>query len=138
MALKEPYDSTLQINDTIIAALLEGGELRLYSNNHTPANGDALDGSDYTECTFPGYAAITLTGWPASSLDASNRASSQLAFQTFTAGTIVSPEDVYGIYVMSVGGDLVYAELNPGGVVSIAVTGQVFQYRPVYTHKSTF
>lgn len=136
MALKIPFASTLKINDAIIATLIEGGSLRLYSNNHPPADGDVA--GDYTECTFPSYAPKTLTGWPASTLDGSNRASSALAFQTWTAGTIVSPEDVYGIFLLDVDGDLAYAELNPGGVVSIATTGQVFQYKPVFTYKSTF
>lgn len=136
MALKIPYDSTLEFLDSLVANLLDGADLHLYSNNHAPANADVV--GDYTECTFPGYAAINLTGWPSASLDASNRASVELALQTFTGGTIITPEDIYGIYVTDAVGNLLYAELNPAGVVSMASNGQSFSYLPRFTFKSTF
>ena len=66
--------------------------LRLFKNNITPSDTDTA--GTYTEATFPGYAAITLTGasWNA----ASGGTISYGAQQTFTcSGT--STDDIYGL-----------------------------------------
>jgi len=137
MALKIPYASSLKNLSKQIAELLEGATLHLYKNNHTPANADALDASDYVEADFPGYSSQSLDSWPFPSLDGSNRASSALSPIVFTAGAIVTPQDVYGIYVLDVDGDLAYAELDPGGPRTFNTAGQTESYTPVFTFKST-
>lgn len=136
MSLKVPYASTLKGLDLLVAAWLEGATLRLYSNNHTPADADTV--GDYTECTFPGYAAISLTGWSGAALNGSNKAETVLGPQTFTGGSIVTPEDIYGIFVTDVDGDLIDAEINPAGVVSMSLAGQTYSYTPKFTLKSEF
>lgn len=135
MALKIPFASTLEILDAIVAAKLDGAKLRQYVNNHTPANGDVT--ANYTQAAYPGYAEITLTGWPAAALDGSNRASVALALRTWTAGAVVTPEDVFGIYVVSAAGNLLYAEKDPSGPITVSTAGQVTGYVPVFTYKST-
>lgn len=137
MSLKIPYDSTLMFLNNLITSLLDDCTLRLYSNNHVPANTD--DVTDYTEATFPGYAAIPILSWPAASLDGSNKASTELAMQVWTAGVIITPQDIYGVFVTWDGdGSLVYAELDAAGPVSIASTGQSYGYLPRVTFKSEF
>jgi len=137
MSLKIPYASTLVILDAIIAEILEDCTLRLYSNNHVPANAD--DVTDYTECTFPGYAGIPLAGWSAAALNASNKAETELPMQVFTAGVIVTPQDVYGVYVTyNVDGSLIDAELDASGPIEINSTGQSYGYLPRFTFKSEF
>lgn len=137
MSLKVPYASTLFLLDQIITAVLDDCTLRLYVNNHVPANGDTI--ADYTEATFPGYAAIPFGSWPAASLNPSNKASTELALQVFTAGVVITPEDVYGIFVTHDGtGDLVYAELDAAGPVTISTPGQSYGYLPRFTLKSEF
>jgi hypothetical protein len=136
MALKVPFAASLVFLDACILSPLTGCKLRAYSNNHAPADGDTA--GSYTECTFPGYAALTLTTWSAAALDGSNKASTAVSIQTWTAGSIVTPQNVYGIYVTTSAGVLLYAELNPGGVVSISTPGQTYSYTPVFTEKSEF
>jgi len=137
MSLKIPYASTLVVQDVITAEILEDCTLRLYSNNHVPANADVV--GDYTECTFPGYSGIPLTGWSAAALNASNKAETELAMQVFTAGVIVTPQDVYGIFVTyNPTGDLVYAELDASGPITISTPGQSYGYLPRFTYKSEF
>jgi len=134
MAIKVPWDSSLPFLQAQIDNVLEGATLRLYSNNHTPA--DADDVTDYTECTFPGYLAIVLTGWNAAALNVDNKAATDLAAQIFTGGAIITPEDIYGIYVTAPGGALLYAEEDPTGPTSMALPGQTYAYTPRFTDDS--
>jgi len=137
VALKIPYDSTLFLLNQLITSVLDDCTLHLYVNNHVPANGDTV--ADYTEATFPGYAPIPFGSWPFATLNASNKASTELAMQIFTAGVVITPEDVYGIYVTHDGsGDLVYAELDASGPVTISTPGQNYGYLPRFTFKSEF
>jgi len=137
VSLKIPYLSTLTILDAITAAILENCTLRLYSNNHVPNNAD--DVTDYTEASFPGYAGISLAGWSAAALNASNKAETELPIQVFTAGVIVTPEDIYGVYVTyDPDGSLIDAELDASGPITIASTGQSYGYLPRFTFKSEF
>jgi len=137
MSLKIPFASSLKFQDAITVALLNNATLRLYSNNHVPANADTV--ADYTEATFPGYAGIALSAWSAAALNASNKAETVLPIQVFTAGVIVTPQDIYGIYVTyDVDGSLLYAELDSSGPITIASTGQSYGYLPRVTYKSEF
>lgn len=137
MSLKIPYASTLQVQDVITAEILEDCTLRLYQNNHVPANADVV--GDYTESTFPGYAGIPLAGWSAAVLNSSNKAETELPMQIFTAGVIVTPQDVYGIFVtFNPTGALVYAELDASGPITISTPGQSYGYLPRFTYKSEF
>lgn len=55
-----PGEGTVQLlKDMLGAAALENWTLKLYSNNHTPAEGDTA--ASYTEATFTGYTSKTLT-----------------------------------------------------------------------------
>jgi len=136
MALKVPELSTIPLLDALQANYLDTCVLRLYSNNHTPTDADVV--GDYTECTFPGYAPINMNVWTSAVLNADDKAEIEEPIQTFTAGAIVTPQDVYGIYVTDAGGDLVYAELNPAGVVVMSVAGQTYSYLPRVTLASEF
>jgi len=137
VALKVPFDASLIVLMTIRDSLLMNCTLRLYSNNHTPADGD--DVTDYTEATFPGYAGIPMTTWSAAALNASNKAEVAEAAQIFTAGVIITPEDIYGIFVTDdSSGDLIYAEENPAGPVTMSAFGQTFSYLPRFTLDSEF
>lgn len=91
--------------------------LRLFSNNITPSDTDTA--GTYTEATFAGYAAKTLTGatWNA----AAAGSISYSAEQTFTRTSTGTPENIYGYYVTQVtSGLLVYSERD--GAAPFAVT----------------
>ena len=60
MSLLIPDEGEVQLlKDLLGAAALENWTLKLYSNNKTPAETDTA--ASYTEATFTGYAAKTLT-----------------------------------------------------------------------------
>lgn len=86
--------------------------LRLFSNNATPAGTSVI--SDFTEATFTSYAALTLTRGTWASAATSDfgggtiKAYSTYAQQTFTCGT--TGDTIYGYYMTTVGGALLWAE----------------------------
>ena len=73
--------------------------LRLFKSNTTPAEADTE--ATYTEATFTGYAAITLTG---ASWTATPGAPSQVTYaeQTFTSSADQTAETIYGYYLTQV------------------------------------
>jgi hypothetical protein len=106
--------------------------LRLFVNNHTPAEGDALNASDYTEMSTLGYASVSLTpgSWVISGTVPTVAAYPQVTF-TFTAGSLVN---VYGYYVtQTTSGDLMWAERFSGAPFPIQNTGDAIQITPQIT-----
>ena len=107
----------------------------LYTNNHTPAHGDVL--GSYTEASYGGYAAQTLSGWPASSLNGSNRAASTAGTVTFS-NTSGSGQSVYGWFLTdSTGVTLIGAELFTGGPITLP-SGFAFALQVTFTEQSEF
>lgn len=85
--------------------------LRLYQNDHTPADSDTT--AQYTEATFTGYAGITTTG---ASWVTSGTTPTQVAYpqQTFSSTADQAAQTIYGAYTTRVTtGDLVHAERFP-------------------------
>ena len=82
--------------------LAVGYTLRLYKNNVTAgltqAQKDALTESSFTEATFTGYAARTLTGgsWTTGT---GNPATGTYAQQSFASSADQSAQAIYGYYV---------------------------------------
>jgi hypothetical protein len=82
--------------------------LRLYQNDKVPADTDTV--SSYTEATFTGYSAITLTGanWTVTDGDP---ATATYAEQSFTSSANQSVQTIYGYYLTrATGGELVWVE----------------------------
>lgn len=87
-------------------------ELRLYTNNLTPAFSDVL--ASYVESSASGYNGITLTGaaWTVATTSATTVAN--FAQQTFSYST---SESVFGYFVTSQGkGQVLWAERFSGAV----------------------
>lgn len=102
--------------------------LKLYSNNITPSDTDTA--ATYTECTFTGYAAITLTG---ASWGAASGGSIAYAQQTFTCSGAGS-ENVYGYYVTQTSsGVLLYSERGTGVPFTITTIGDNVKVTPTIT-----
>lgn len=103
-------------------------EMKLYSNNHTPAESDIL--GTYTESAIAGYTAVSLpgAGWTVST--SLGTTTGEFAEQTFSFTTSAT---IYGYYVVNDAADaLLWAErftgspFNvPGGGGTIAVTPQI-------------
>lgn len=103
--------------------------LRLFKNNITPAESDVA--GTYTEATFTGYSAITLTGasWNAP-------ASGSIAYsaeQTFTCSG-ASSDNIYGYYVTQLtSGILVYSERDASAPFPISTSGDNIKLTPTIT-----
>lgn len=105
--------------------------LRLYTSDTTPAETDTA--ATYTEATFTGYAAITLT--PASWV-VTEGAPSDATYpqQTFTSSADQAPQSVYGYYLTRVtSGRLAWAERFPNGPYVIANNGDNIDVTPKFT-----
>lgn len=84
-------------------------KLHLFTNNHTPAEGDTT--ASYTESTAAGYSAKTLTGSSWSISTTSGTSTASYAAQTFT---YTAAETVYGYYVTNnAANKVLWAELFP-------------------------
>lgn len=102
--------------------------LKLYSNNITPSDTDTA--GTYTECTFTGYSAITLTGASWGSASAGSIAYAQQTFTCSGAGS----ENVYGYYVVqSSSGTLLYSERGTGVPFTITTVGDNVKVTPTIT-----
>lgn len=105
IALKALVNHTAQ-NENLV--------LRLFTSNTTPAEADTA--VTYTEATFTGYSAVTLTG--ASWVVTGNPVT--YAKQTFTSSAGSQNQAVYGYYLTrATGGELVYAERFTDGPYTI-------------------
>lgn len=129
-----PFQSSLELLDAIIFAVLGNSALCLFKNNYTPLHTSAI--GDFTEADFDGYARIVLTGWPAAALDGNNKASTFLAYQTFTKAGAITANDIYGAFVLDFAGNLLYAERFASGPFTLSVPGQKLLYQPVFTATS--
>lgn len=100
--------------------------LRLFKNNITPSDTDTA--ATYTEATFPGYAALTLTGasWGAASGGTITYGSQQ----SFTcSGT--STDDIYGYYVTQASsGLLLYSERDASAPFAVRNSGDSVRLTP--------
>jgi hypothetical protein len=102
--------------------------LKLYSNNITPSDTDTA--GTYTESTFTGYAAITLTG---ASWGAASGGSIAYAQQTFTCSGAGS-ENCYGYFVVQLAsGTLLYSERGTGVPFVITTVGDNVKVTPTIT-----
>lgn len=124
MALLVPSVGEAQMLTLILAG---NTSLRLFQNNHTPAEADG--DTDYTVATFTGYANVTLTGgsWSITTGDPSFATYAQ---QTFSSSANQSAQTIYGYYVVHVAsGVLLWAELFSSPVV-IANNGDQIKITP--------
>lgn len=103
--------------------------LRLFQSNTTPAETDTA--ATYTEATFSGYAAITLTG---ASWGTPSAGSIAFAQQTFTHNGGGVSNAIYGYYVtQATSGKLIFAERDATAPVTIANNGETIKITPTLT-----
>jgi hypothetical protein len=101
--------------------------LKLYQNNHTPGYSDAVGA--FTEATFTGYSAITLTGasWTASGSDPTALTYAQ---QSFASTANQTAQTIYGYFLIrATAVDLIAAELFATPIV-IQYNGDTINITP--------
>lgn len=128
-----PNGSEKLLLQDIIDNILQGATLHAFVANHTPVAADTAATYNAIEAAFGGYAAITLNLWSAAFTNVSDVAQTIEAVRTWTTTGAGLPTTVFGIYVLDSGGQLVYAELNPAGGVTLTAAAQIFSYIPIFT-----
>jgi hypothetical protein len=130
MALNVP-----DVGENKIAAMIvnkgapEDLVLKLFSNNITPADSDTA--ASYTECNFPGYAAITL---PGASWSTPSGGTTTFAERTFTRNVTGTPQNVYGYYVVQLtSGVLMWSERDASGPFAMTNNGDTVRVTPTMT-----
>ena len=132
MALLIPNNGEGDMADAFVAktpatALI----LRLYTNNITPSETDTA--ATYTETTFTGYSAITLTG---ASWTTTEGAPTQAAYaqQTFTSSAGSQSVSIYGLFMTrTTSGRIALAERFTDGPYSIVNNGDQIRITPQIT-----
>lgn len=102
---------------------------KLYKNNITPADTDTA--GTYTEATFGGYAAITLTGvsWGTASAESIAYGSQQ----TWTCNAVAT-DDIYGYYIIqTTSGILMWAERDASAPFEVRNSGDAIKLTPTIT-----
>ena len=103
---------------------------RLFKGNITPSDTDINTTYSANESTFPGYAAVTLTGatWGAAAAGAISYAQ-----QTWTCSGAAA-ESVYGYFVTQLTSTkLMWAERDVSAPFAIAVSGDAVRVTPAIT-----
>jgi hypothetical protein len=106
-------------------------KLKLFSSNTTPGESDT-EGS-YTECTWTGYSAVTLTGanW---TITPGAPTSASYPQVTFTSSAGSQSQSVYGYYIVqATSGKLVWAERFSDGPYVIVNNGDAIKVTPTIT-----
>lgn len=132
MALVVPNDGEEDLlkaglNHTAASNLI----LKLYQSNTTPAETDTA--ATYTEATWTGYSAATLTG---SSWTVTPGAPSSAAYaqQTFTSSAGSQNQANYGYFcVRATGGRIAWAERFPSGPYTIIDLNDNIKVTPQFT-----
>jgi hypothetical protein len=109
----------------LITADYSNWSVRLFTNNHTPADGDTP--SSYTEATFSGYASVTCPSFNAAIMNGQSQAEADgSATANFTCNGGGTNNNIYGYYLtetINSTNTLLWAELIPGGPISMANNG---------------
>lgn len=109
----------------------------LFSNSHTPAETDTT--SNYTEASYPGYAAQTLSGATDGGIDSNDRDTWSWPTQTWQCSSAPgSPVTVYGIYYTDSGNTtLLWVELFDSPF-TFTNSGDGFTFPPTFSFGSIF
>lgn len=101
--------------------------LHLYRNDVTPTDSTTL--ADLTECTYPGYAALVLSGanWAISTTGGTTTAT--YAEQAFPCTADTAAQSVYGYYLTQ-GATVVWVERFTDGPLSIQRFGDTVRLSP--------
>jgi|PlaIllAssembly_1097288.scaffolds.fasta_scaffold1357037_1 hypothetical protein len=109
--------------------------LKLFTSNTTPADTDTA--STYTEASFTGYTAKTLTGssWTVASGDPTEASYAQ---QTFASTASQTSQSVYGYYVIqTTSTELMWAERFTDGPYVVTNNGDEIRITPKLTLADT-
>jgi hypothetical protein len=138
MAGKIEYGALVTQLQNLVSNKYNGSSLRAFQSNHAFNPADTAATYLAIECTFTGYASITLNAWGSAYLNSANKAECDETVRSWIAGGAGLPQTVYGIFVLDASGNLLYSELFSGGGVSLVASGDQCNYQPRLTLESKF
>lgn len=110
--------------------ILVGAKIHLYQNDYTPVHDSAV--SDFTEANFPGYMAQNLSSWGYPYLNAAFQGEIDHPIVTWLMTGSSPTNNIYGYYVTTFAGDLLYAERNPSAPVAMDAAGKTYSIVPQF------
>jgi hypothetical protein len=130
-----PYEALVSVIDTLTTALEDGGctaHLFVGPQRVTPA----LELSEITEASFPGYAAQVVGPW-----NGAERVAPLVSAQApkvswaWSGLTPPEPQQIVGAY-LTVGGELVWIQVFPPGAVVVSNDGDLVEVVPEISFRS--
>lgn len=112
----------------LMANDLRGATLCLFSNDVVPTPAFLL--SDFVQPAFPGYAPFAFEAWPGVFLNSVPNAESDYPFVRFTVETSGPVVMIYGYFVVSKTGYVLFAERDPGAPVPLQYAGDFYTIAP--------
>lgn len=108
--------------------------LRLFTNDHTPADNDVAE--DYTEATFTGYAPVNPLNWSDAVINDGGYAESVEQVRGWIVTAPSAGQQVYGYYLTDGDGFLVWAERAAGAPTAMSAVGAAYVVYPRVTFKN--
>lgn len=115
----------------LITALLANLKMRIFVNNITPDANTVI--GDFTEATFTGYSAASLTTWSAPSIDGTGASISTTVQGQFTGTSGGGTGNMYGYYLTDSGGTTLYGCERFAGAPIAQAQNVVFQVTDTYS-----
>ena len=98
-----PQAAELDTLTDMIASLLDGWFMHLFSGNYTPTNTTTLATLVSNEASFTGYAASALTTWSSPTIDGTTAAITTSTQGLFTGTGVSGTGNVYGYFLSNSG-----------------------------------
>jgi len=131
-----PEEAEINFLSELITTLLDGCNCHLFSNNITVSAATVL--TDFTECTFTGYAEDAFTAWSSPAIQGDGSAGSTPGDATFTPTSGGGSGTIYGGYVTDPGdAELLWAWNYPSGGITVAM-GITLHVSPLFTILSRY
>lgn len=138
-----PVDTTMNFGLTYFAMLtllglklpyMVGWVFGLYANPtvFTPSSVASIYTTSGNVPTFAGYAPIPVTAWSAAYQNGLNQILTTAPLAVWMPSNTSTPGPVSGYYVLDAGGNLVGAQANPLGTVTVGATLQPFAVYPSF------
>ena len=138
MAGTLPTAAEIDLLTDMIASILNGWYMRLYTGNITPTTTTTLASLSAVEATFTGYAAVNLTTWSAPTIDGTSAAISVSTQGVFTATSGGGTGNLYGYYLTNAGQTKLYGAERFVGAPITQANGVAFAVNDTFSLLTRF
>jgi len=109
--------------------------VRLFSNDFTPTQ-DSVD-TDFTECTFGGYAGITVAAW-IGPVNLGDDAQGLHVEANYEATDAVTPENAFGYFLTDTAGTLIHASERFVTEIPFSIAGDFLSLDVILSQLNTW